>query len=202
MTKTRRLLSLSSILMALILAPVAASAAPQAGSNELRLESSYLIPGVSLSASGVNRLSNSGSSGSTTLFGAGFAYGRFLTDNVELGSSLAIMHLNFDYGTGSSGSSQTGLGISPFLRVISMVSERVGLYGSATAGYQLMSPSSGSNRHYLIVGGDMGAEFFVGDAWSLRIAPTYRYVHQTGSNSSSNTGGHAFGLNWALAGYF
>jgi hypothetical protein len=199
MLKTSRNIFLGSLFATLALAPLAQAATPRAGSNELRLESSYLVPGLSI-AGLVHESSNAyGLTSSTTLFGAGFAYGRFLTDNFEIGSALSLMRLS-----GSGGSEQWIYGVSPFARAFAMVSEHVAVFGGATGGVQLTDSSNGGDITVLSLGGDVGAELFIGDSWSLRLGPTYRYIHESiSTNAGSGTSsGNVYGVNWALAGYF
>jgi len=202
MLKTSRNVFLGSLFAALAFAPLAQAATPQAGSNEFRLESSYMIPGISFVGLTHESASSSGLSSSTTIFGAGFAYGRFLTDNFEIGSALSLLRLS-----GSGDTTEWGYGVSPFARAFAMVSERVALFGGVTAGVQLMSASSSTSNAtsditQLSIGGDAGAEFFIGDSWSLRIGPSYRYIHQSLSGSSATSSSNVYGVNWALAGYF
>jgi hypothetical protein len=199
MLKTSRNIFLGSLFATLALAPLAQAATPQAGSNELRLESSYMIPGISIVGLTHESASASGLSSSTTLFGTGFAYGRFLTDNFEIGSALTLLRLS-----GSGGSSQWSYGVSPFARAFTMVAERIAVFGGATGGVQLTDSSNGGDITMLSLGGDVGAEFFIGDSWSLRLGPTYRYIHQSTSTSagSGTSASNVYGINWALAGYF
>jgi hypothetical protein len=109
MLRTSRNVFLGSLFAALAFAPLAQAAPPQAGSNEFRIESSYMIPGISVVGFTHESASSSGLSSSTTLFGAGFAYGRFLTDNFEIGSALSILRLS-----GSGSTAEWGYGVSPF----------------------------------------------------------------------------------------
>jgi hypothetical protein len=74
--------------------------------------------------------------------------------------------------------------------------------GTLTGGYQTTIPDRGNNVTILSVGVDCGGEFFIGDSWSLRVGPTYRYAHESMSNSSSAATANIYGINWALAGYF
>jgi hypothetical protein len=85
-----------------------------------------------------------------------------------------------------------------------MVADRFAVFGSATAGIQYAYPSSGPNQTELMVGGDLGAEFFLADSWSLRVGPTYRHLREseTVNNRSVSNSAEAFGVNWAIAGYF
>jgi hypothetical protein len=85
-----------------------------------------------------------------------------------------------------------------------MVADRVAVYGGAMAGIQYASPSSGANQTELMLGGDVGAEFFLADSWALRVGPTYRYIREseTVNNRSVSGSANAFGVNWAIAGYF
>lgn len=202
MFKTSRNVFLGSLFAAFAFAPLAQAATPHADSNEFRLESSYMIPGISVVGLTHESASSSGLSSSTTLFGAGFAYGRFLTDNFEIGSAMSLLRLS-----GSGSTAEWGYGISPFARAFAMVSERVALFGGMTGGVQLMTLSSSNSTTSndateLSIGGDVGAEFFIGDSWSLRIGPTYRYVHESVSGSSATSSSNVYGVNWALAGYF
>jgi hypothetical protein len=205
MTKTALLTVTAVACLTLSLASAARAETPHAGSNELHIEGNYLVPG--LSVTGLSRISesNSGRSTTVTLMGVGFAYGRFLTDNLEIGSTINFLYTGASSQTSSSGTSQTGFGLSPFLRLFTMVHSRVGVYGGVTGGFQLMSPSIGNNATIWSVGGDAGAEFFIGDSWALRIGPSYRYMREnqdTGSGRSSTTTDHVIGANWALVGYF
>jgi hypothetical protein len=200
MRKPTRFLVLAIASSVLSLGSVARADTPKAGSNELRLEGSYLFPGISIN--GAMRESMSSSSWSTTstetLIGAGLAYGRFLTDNLEIGTSMVALHLG---GSGTS-SSTDGFGLSPFFRFFTLVHSRIGVFGSATSGFQYMVPERGSNATMWTFGADAGMEFFVGDSWSLRLGPSYRYVYETIQDSSVTASGHIYGANWALAGYF
>jgi hypothetical protein len=173
------------------LAPRLAAAMPRAGSNELRLESSYVLQGMP--AAGLTHYSE-GSYGLTT-FGAGFALGRFLTDNFEVGASVDFMYM----GSATSSSSIISPGIAPFVRVFSPVADNIGIYASATLGIQVLIPDEGKNVKIVNLGGDVGAEFFIGDAWSLRAGPMYRYMESLSSGGGSLK---AYGVNWAIAGYF
>ena len=184
----------------LLLAPSPATATPKEGSNELRIDSSYLMPGYSVTGlTHTFGVSGAGaSSSSQTIFGIGFAYGRFLTDNFEIGTSLTLIYLS------SGSSTATAPGFSPFIRGFTMVSERAGFFASATAGLQYVSEDGGTSITELIAGVDLGFEFFLAESWSLRVAPTYRYVHESLSNGSSSASAHehVLGLNYAIAGYF
>jgi len=203
MPKTSRNLFLGSLFAALAFAPLAQAATPQAGSNEFRLDSTYIIPGISFSGlTHESANSTSGLSSGTTLFGAGFAYGRFLSDNFEIGSALSLLRLS-----GSGSTAEWGYGVSPFARAFAMVSERIAVFGGATGGIQLFSTSSSSSSStsditQLSMGADAGAEFFIGDSWSLRLGPTYRYLRQSMSGSSTTSSTNVYGVNWAIAGYF
>lgn len=198
MTKTSTTITLASLVVSLAYAPFAAAAPPRAGSNSLRIEGSYLIPGVQVI--GVNHQSkrSGGMTSDTTVFGAGFAYGRFLTDYLEAGSSVTVLRVN-----GSGGSATWGYGAAPFLRGFALVTDRLALYGGPVGGIQFTNAVSGDATEFN-VGADAGAEFFVGDSWSLRIGPGYRYVRQSVSTNagSGTTTGNVYGVNWALAGYF
>jgi hypothetical protein len=199
MFKTSRNVFLGSLFAALAFAPLAQAATPRAGSNELRLESSYMIPGISVVGLTYQSRSTTGLSSSSTLFGAGFAYGRFLTDNFEIGSAITLLRLS-----GSASSEQWSYGVSPFARAFAMVSERIAVFGGATGGVLRTDSSNGSDATQLSIGGDVGAELFIGDSWSLRLGPTYRYIHQS-TNTSAGSGtssANVYGVNWALAGYF
>ena len=187
------------------MAPSIATATPTAGTNELRIDGSYIIPGYSIT--GYNHISagassssgTSTSSASETLVGVGFAYGRFLLDNLEIGTTLSLYYLS-----GSSGSATTLPGIAPFVRGFAMVTDRIALFGGGTAGVLFVSPDKGSNQTELMLGADLGAEFFLADSWALRVGPTYRYLREdtTVGNTSISATGNVFGVNWAIAGYF
>jgi hypothetical protein len=164
------------------------------------MEGSFLFPGITINGAMRESMSSSSSnaSASQTLLGAGLAYGRFLTDNLEVGSSVVALHV----GASGDSNSLTGFGISPFFRFFTLIHSRVGVFGTATSGYQIMVPDSGRNTSMWTFGTDAGFEFFVGDSWSLRLGPSYRYVYETLENSSASVSGHIYGANWALAGYF
>jgi hypothetical protein len=198
MTKPPHLLAVAIAFLALPLASVARAEPPHAGSNELRLEqATYLVPGIGLSGLSHESLSNNGSSASQTMFGIGVAYGRFLTDNVEIGSSVSLLYVG---SSSTSSTSLTGLGLSPFIRFFTMVDPHVGLFGGLAGGFQTFSPSRGNGVTMWSGGVDAGAELFIVDSWSFRVGPTYRYLHESTGNSS--TTGHAYGASWALVGYF
>jgi hypothetical protein len=135
------------------------------------------------------------------LIGAGLAYGRFLTDNIEIGTSMVALHMGLSSSSGSS-SSTSGFGLSPFVRFFTLVHGRIGVFGTATSGFQIMVPERGGNTNIWTFGADAGAEFFVGDSWSLRLGPSYRYAYETLEDSEATVSGHIYGANWALAGYF
>jgi hypothetical protein len=199
MQKPTRFLVLAIASSVLSLGSVARADTPKAGSNELRMEGSYLVPGISIN--GAMRESMSSSSWSTTstetLIGAGLAYGRFLTDNLEIGTSAVVLHMGV-----SGGSSTNGFGLSPFFRFFTLVHSRIGVFGTATSGFQYTVPERGSNASIWTFGADAGMEFFVGDSWSLRLGPSYRYAYETFQDTSTTASGHIYGANWALAGYF
>lgn len=200
MKNISKLLSISFSLSCLLIAPSIATAAPTAGTNELRIDGSYLIPGYSITGYNHTSTSLSDTSGSTsmTLFGVGFAYGRFLTDNVEIGTTLSL------YYSKAGGSSSTMPGIAPFVRGFAMVADHVGVFCGGTAGIQVSSQDNAPDRTGLMLGADLGAEFFLADSWALRVGPTYRYLHEsmTVANNTLTTSGNVFGVNWAIAGYF
>jgi hypothetical protein len=196
MPNTRSAIFIATAFTGLVLAPTFAVAMPRAGSNELRLESTYVLQGTSIS--GLNH--DSSDAYSSTRFGAGFALGRFLTDNLELGATAGFIYLGSSTASGST-SSTVIPGIFPFVRLFSPVGRHVGLFASAVAGYQVLIPDQGSNITVLSAGGDVGAELFLADAWSLRVGPTYRYADSNRSASTAVTG-HSYGVNWAIAGYF
>jgi hypothetical protein len=199
MPKTSRFLVLAAASSVLSLGSVARADTPKAGSNELRMEGSFLFPGVTIN--GAIRDSMSSSSWSTTstetLIGAGLAYGRFLTDNLEIGTSAVVLHMGI-----SNSSSTNGFGLSPFVRFFTLVHSRIGVFGTATSGFQIMVPETGKNTNMWTFGADAGMEFFVGDSWSLRLGPSYRYAYETFQDSSVTASGHIYGANWAMAGYF
>jgi hypothetical protein len=210
MTKTTRLLPVAIALLTLPLASVARADTPQAGSNELHLEqATYVVPGLGLSGLTHESASVSGSKSSTsqTMFGVGVAYGHFVTDNVEIGSSANLLYVGSTSSTSSSSSSSssssvTGYGLSPFVRFFTMAGPHVGFFGTLTGGITIMSPSRASDVTIWSGGLDAGAEFFIVDSWSLRIGPTYRYIHESASSSSTTMNVHAYGVNWGLVGYF
>ena len=178
-------------------------ATPAAGTNELRVDGAYLIPGASIvgySHTWTSSTSASGKSSSTsqTLAGVGFAYGRFLLDNLEVGATLSQLYSK------STGAATTAPGIAPFVRAFVMVADRIGVFASGTAGLQVEYPDQGPNVTQLMLGTDLGAEFFLAESWSLRVGPTYRYLHdsRTVGNTSFSQSENVFGVNWAIAGYF
>jgi hypothetical protein len=192
----------SAVLLSAVLAPSPATATPAAGTNELRIDGAYLVPGATIAGYNHTSISSSGtvsqsSSTSQTLMGVGFAYGRFLTDNLEVGTTLSVLYSKY-------GSSTTAPGIAPFVRGFAMVAEHIGVFASGTAGIQEEYPEHGANTTQLMLGTDLGAEFFLADSWSLRIGPTYRYLHEsvTVNSKSASTAENVLGVNWAIAGYF
>ena len=195
-----RVLSISFTLTCLLVAPSIATATPAAGTNELRIDGSYLIPGYSITGYNHTSISspNTSNSANTTLVGVGFAYGRFLTDNLEIGTTLSLYYLK---GTGAA---STTPGIAPFVRGFAMVADHVGAFCGATAGIQRSSQDNGPDQTGLMLGADLGAEFFLADSWALRVGPTYRYLHEsmTVANTSITASENVFGVNWAIAGYF
>jgi len=199
MLKNTRAIILSSLFATITAAPFAQAGTPRAGSNEFRIESSYLIPGLSVVGLTHESRSSSGLSSSSTLFGAGFAYGRFLTDNFEIGSALTVIRPG-----GSASGEVWSYGVSPFARAFAMATDRLAVFGGATAGVLRTDATNSSNSTQLSLGGEVGAEFFLGDSWSLRFGPTYRYLHQSTNTSlgSGTSSGNVYGVNWALAGYF
>jgi hypothetical protein len=209
MPRTSRLLLLAAASSVLSLGSVARADTPKAGSNELRLEGSFLFPGITINGATRESLSPSSSSASMsqTLVGAGFAYGRFLTDNLEIGTSMVVLHMGVSSSSGSSSvggssSSTNAFGLSPFVRFFTLVHSRIGVFGTATSGFQYSIPEVGGNASVWTFGADAGGEFFVGDSWSLRLGPSYRYAYETYQRSSVTASGHIYGANWALAGYF
>ena len=177
----------------LLLAPSAASALPAAGSNELRLDSTYVIPGYAYT--GFNHLwTNETGGGSATIFGFGMAYGRFVTDNVEIGTGLTLIY------QGGDGSSVTIPGVSPFLRLFQPTGPNSGIFGAAVVGIHYMAPDQGDGITMLSPGVDLGVEFFPAPSWSLRLGPSYRYVHESRGDASFSM--HTIGVNWAIVGYF
>jgi len=181
----------------LVLAPVSAFALPQAGSNEIRIENAVVMQGLGIT--GLTHAKPGTGNSSSTVFGMGLAYGRFVTDNIELGSSLSIAYLD-----ASEASSATCFGLSPFVRFFNQVSDTAGIFVTGTAGYQIISPEHGSNTNVISVGADVGVEFFIADSWSVRLAPMYRYLHESRSAGKTDLTGseHDYGLSWGLAGYF
>lgn len=205
MTRTAILVVTAVASLTLPLAAAARAETPHAGSNELHIEGNYLVPGLSVTGLTHISESRSGVSTSLTMLGAGFAYGRFLTDNLELGSSINFLYTNAGAENSPDSTSQTGFGLSPFLRFFAMVHEKIGLYAGATGGFQRMSPSIGDDATVWLVGGDAGAELFIGDSWALRIGPSYRYMRESqdvGTGRTVTTTDHVIGANWALVGYF
>jgi len=199
--------SIAFPLVALLFVPSLAVAMPVAGSNELRIDSSYLIPGYSITGLNHHSMGSSGTSNSTTsetLFGFGFAYGRFLTENLEIGTSLTMLYVT------SGNTSATAPGFAPFIRAFAPIGDRVAFFGSVTTGLQYVTESSSSsttsspNITEWSAGVDAGLEFFPADSWSLRVGPTYRYIHEglSSGGSSATVTDNIFGLNWAFAGYF
>jgi hypothetical protein len=197
MHNTIQAILLSTVSCACIFIPGLASAMPRAGSNELRLDGTYILPGTTIS--GLNRVSTDGYT--STRFGLGFSLGRFLTDNLEVGASVSLLYLQTSTSGGSS-SSMTSPGLYPFLRLFGRAGEHLGIYGTAVAGYQAMIPDEGDSLSAWSAGGDLGAELFLADAWSLRIGPTYRYISSSGTGSASQGAEHSYGVNWGIAGYF
>jgi hypothetical protein len=198
MKKTTLVLALLSI----SLLPAMATAMPTAGSNELRIDSTYLMPGYSITGFNHYSMSSGGQTDSMSLLGFGFAYGHFLTNEVEIGTSLTFLYM------GSDGDSVMAPGLSPFLRGFFPVAPTTAFYAAAVVGFQhaTESRSGGSdmNNTLLSAGVDLGLEFFLADSWSLRVGPTYRYVHESMSMGSTSVSGseQIIGLNWAIAGYF
>ena len=203
MKKISKLLSIVFALSSFLVAPSMANATPVARSNELRIDGAYLIPGASIagyshtSVSSPNTSSNS-SVVSQTLMGVGFAYGRFLTDNLEVGTTLSLLYSK------STGAATTAPGIAPFVRGFVLVADRIGVFASGTVGIQVEYRDQNPNVTQLMLGADLGAELFLADSWSLRVGPTYRYLHasMTVGNNSVSLREDVFGVNWALAGYF
>jgi hypothetical protein len=180
-------------LVALLLAPSAATALPAAGSNELRLDSTYITPGYAYT--GFNHLwSSESGSGSVTIFGFGIAYGRFVTDNVEIGTSFTLIY------AGDDDSSVTIPGISPFVRLFQPTGANSGIFGAGVVGIHYLSPDEGDGITMLSPGVDLGLEFFPAASWSLRVGPNYRYVRESQGDATLTL--HSLGFNWALAGYF
>lgn len=189
MTPNKLLLTSLPILSTLVLAQPA-HALPAAGTNELRIESGYVFPGLEFR--GFAALSEGGSS--DTIFGAGVGYGRFFTDNLELGASLKYFNMD---------GNMSGFGVVPFLRGFMMVNDTVGLFAEGSFGAQLMMPEYGDTRTLLTGGLDLGLELFFTDSWAVRLAPNFRYMHMTGESSSeSDDDVKSFGFNWGIAAYW
>lgn len=196
MKKTTFLLLLVSFVSA------RAWAKPLAGTNELRL-GMPLLPGIAVT--GINLYkSTDGQAGSSsselTLLSLGAGYGRFLSNNVQIGGSLGFVSASGD------GSSVSGPGISPFIRVFK-VSGKLGFFAEASFQYASLSASSSTVSIY---GGgiDAGLEFFLAESWALRVAPSFRLLSAKESSkdpadsSSSDEGLRVFGLNWGISAYF
>ena len=62
------------------------------------------------------------------------------------------------------------------------------------------------SANILSVGLDFGIEVFPVESWSLRMGPTYRYIHEGLSSSrttaTSTVTDNVLGINWGIAGYF
>ena len=203
MKKISKLLSTAFTLSSFLVAPSMARATPTAGSNELRIDGAYLVPGASIAGYSHTSVSSPDTTGnasvaSQTLMGIGFAYGRFLTDNLEIGTTLSLLY------TKSTGAATTAPGIAPFVSGFVMVADRIGVFASGTAGVQVEYRDQSPNVNQLMLGADLGAELFLADSWSLRVGPTYRYLHasMTVGNNSVSVREDVFGVNWAIAGYF
>jgi len=202
MKKTTLIVASVLVSLSFSLVPAMATAMPAAGSNELRIDSTYLMPGYSITGFNHYSVSSGGQSDSMSMLGFGFAYGRFLTNEVEIGSSLTFIYM------GSDGDSVMAPGLSPFLRGFFAVGPNIAFYAAAVLGFQQATDSSSGSPDMtttlLSAGVDLGLEFFLADSWSLRVGPTYRYVDVSMSmgSSSADSTEQIIGLNWAIAGYF
>ena len=180
--------------LACLLVPAAASAMPTAGSNELRIDNTYVLPGYGYS--GFNHLwSSESGAGSADMFGFGLAYGRFVTEVFEVGTGLTLIYV------GGDGANSTVIpGFSPFLRLFHPVGPSTAIFGAALVGVHFSLRDEGPTITILSPGIDLGFEFFPAESWSLRVGPSYRYVHESISGDSLTL--HSVGVNWAIAGYF
>jgi hypothetical protein len=173
--------------VALLLCGPLAHATPKAGSRELRIGQQYQ-PSLQVSDGFLRH--ETGGNGVTTL-GAGFGFGAFLTDHVELGLSASLSLAKL---TGRD-DALVAFGLEPFLRLMK-VSERTGYFGELILGAQRLSVA-GDGVSLFEVGLDVGLEYFVTDSWAVRFSPGYRRLMD-----SDGDGVNRFGITWGLACYY
>jgi len=197
---TKKLAPLFSSLLALapLLFAAEAAAIPKAGSKELRI-GQQLQPPLTLT-DGFIRLEPETGSGSTGL-GMGAGMGYFVTDGIELGTSLSLQMMK----TGDA-DAIIGPGLTPFARFM-FFSGKIGVFAELVAEFRRLSNDNGSSTVFGF-GADLGLEIFVTDDWAVRLAPTYRHLVITNSANvgsvevSNDTSGDRFGMTWGLAAYF
>jgi hypothetical protein len=93
MGDTSKFLLLAGVLTSLVLMPAVVSATPKKASRQLYFQGSWGHP-----ISGFTHFRSYGSDELSmgTVRGGGFGYGRFLTDNIEIGVALDIIDLKDD----------------------------------------------------------------------------------------------------------
>lgn len=167
---------------------------PVAGSQELRIGQGF-VPGIAVT--GLNVYAPSGDGGSNdhlTLLGAGVGYGKFLTDNLELGANVNVLF-------GRAGDNNLfGPGIAPFVRLMSSPA-RLRYFGEASLTYNAFF--SGGDTGHLFGGGlDVGLEYAVTPSWSVRVSPNYRYLRAASGDEIADGALHTFGVSWGISAYF
>jgi hypothetical protein len=184
----KSLLRLLAFFFAFLLS-ASALAAPPGGANELRVGQGGTLPGISFS--GGYHMQESGASRGLTLFGANAAYGRFIADDVEIGSGFTLLVID-------EGRNDTvfGPGIAPFVKHVTNPGG-TGFYLEGTVLFQALIAKNSTG--FFGGGIDLGIESFVRDAWSLRVGPSYRMLLSTEGSSHPL---HAFGASWALSAYW
>jgi hypothetical protein len=193
----RLFLVLSSLIVA---GPALAQApGPKAGSKELRIGQNFEPP-LELT-NGIIRLEPKHGDGVTGM-GLGAGLGYFVTDNVELGLSV-------DFELVKSGSTFSGPGASPFIRLFGSQG-RIGYFVEGDFEYQHLGGDN-TSENLISIGGDVGLEYFVTSDWAVRVSPTYRHVIVNtspssgggiGPEASNSDSGNRFGVTWGLACYF
>jgi hypothetical protein len=178
----------TSLLLALLLLPSAAFAeelvlqGPRAGTRELRLDQ-----GVMPSFSGINSIDVD--SERLTLIGLNPGFGKFVTDNVELGASVSLL-------IAQGGDSVVwSPGVAPFVRVMSRPAPWR-FYGELALFYQPVF-TRGDLTHLYGAGASAGVEFAIRESWSFRIGPSFRHLR-----AGDEGGVNLIGANWAIAAYF
>jgi hypothetical protein len=192
--------AIAVVLCAVSLWPVASMAKPTKGSHVLHFQM-VLLPDTPLS-SAESTYSYYQDSTETIhgakLTGASLGYGKFITDNLELGIMLCMLRVIQSNGA----SLVKAFGVAPFLHKAHSFSEQVGVYANVSAGYHLESPNSDMISETYTLAGGFGLELFPLSRLSVRLGPFVEYLY-----SYREKDGVAFrligvGMNGTVTAYF